>query len=131
VFFWVAPIAIKLAGRGDTRRAAGQIGLLSRGLVCLWRLLDEAMPVDPWQPDLNCPLEPDLDARLPKLGPTIMPSDALAVIARHCDLAEDLQSSLGRQGIAISPRIIEQTKELITTADAEIRTARFRPRPFR
>ena len=43
MFFWaMAPIAIKYAGRGDTRRAVGQTNLLSRALVCLWRLLADA-----------------------------------------------------------------------------------------
>lgn len=132
VFFWaMAPIAVKFAGRGDTRRAAGQIGLLSRALISLWRLLEESVPPEPWQPDFNRPLEPHLDVRLPKLGTTITPAGALAVIEQHCNLVESLQGSLGHVGAAVGPRIIEQTRELIRTAAAEIEASRFRPLKFR
>lgn len=58
LFFWaMAPIAIRLCGRGDLERAIPQIRLLQRALICLWRLTEGGDVPAPWQPDVNTPTE--------------------------------------------------------------------------
>jgi hypothetical protein len=47
-FFWaMASIAVKYVGRAQSRRAVGQLGLLTEALLSLWRLLADANEPDP------------------------------------------------------------------------------------
>lgn len=131
-FFWaMAPIAVKYAGRGDSRRAAGQVNLLSRALISLWRLLEEPDGPDPWQPDTNRPLEGHLNERLPQLGTVISPRKALHVITALCEEAERLQSPLAKLDAAVKPKIIEDTANLAAIAERVIANGRFLRQKYR
>jgi hypothetical protein len=132
MFFWsLAPIALRFCDRGETSRATAQIGLLSRALICFWRLLDQQPGPRPWLPDSNRPIEDEYDARLPRLGRTISPRRALDVIERLCHVAVVLHERLDELGAAIDPAIIEQTRAMSITARNEISAGRYLPRKFR
>jgi hypothetical protein len=131
-FFWsMAPIAVKFAGRGDTRRAIAQTTLLSRALICLWRLLEQPDGPSPWQPETNRPLEDDLDRRLPKPGPVLTPRSVLALTRLLCQQAETLQESLVAFGAYVDQRIIADTERLAAIAAAEIARGRFPAQRYR
>jgi hypothetical protein len=92
MFFWsMAPIAVKYTARGETGRAARQIDLLSRALICLWRLLDQPDGPAPWNPEANRPLENELDHRLPRPGRTLTPRSLVNLTAQLCAEAKLLQ----------------------------------------
>ena len=84
----MAPIAVKYAGRGESRQAASQIDLLTQSTIALWRLIEQPEGPNPWDPVTNRPIDPELDAVLPRLGWTIDPQLALEVIASLCEPVE-------------------------------------------
>ena len=131
-FFWaMAPIAARFCGRGDTRRAVTQVGLLSRALICSWRLLEEKDGPHPWLPDANRPLEDAYEARLPKLPREVSPSVCLGVVQALCREAAGLQDQLRSLHLEVDALAIEQTEAMISTARAAIKAADFRPRKYR
>ena len=118
-FFWaMAPIASKFAGRGDTRRAVKQIDLLSEAFIALHRLSTEAHGSDPHLHATNRVLEPEIDARLPRVGYRIDALSALAVAGQLCREVELLHAALRSLGVAIPeamPRELERLALLAAT----------------
>jgi predicted nucleotidyltransferase len=132
LFFWaMAPIAVRLCGRGDLPRAIGQTRLLSRALICLWRLLREDPGQAPWQPEANLPFEEELDAKLPRLGVEATPGLVLELVEALCTEAEKLQEDLRELTANVGTGIVKQTRALIETAQEAIGAGRFRPRKYR
>ena len=132
IFFWaMAPIAVKLAARGDARRAADQTELMSRALIGLWRLTEHQCPSQPWQPEANRPLEDSFDARLPRLTTVVTPSRALLVVEQLCELAVRLHGPVSELGAPVDLRMVEQLETLVRMARREIARGRFPRRKFR
>lgn len=114
----MAPIASKFAGRGDTRRAVKQIDLLSEAFIALHRLSTEAHGSDPHLHATNRVLEPEIDARLPRVGYRIDALSALAVAGQLCREVELLHAALRSLGVAIPeamPRELERLALLAAT----------------
>lgn len=121
VFFWaMAPIALKYAGRAESRRAASQIDLLTRALIVLWRLVREPVGTEPSQPAINQPLDPALAVRLPRLGAVIDPAAALDVIESLCAEVEQLHPALAALGAVVPAAAREETAMLARLAKAVI-----------
>ncbi|MGH2562494.1 MAG: aminoglycoside 6-adenylyltransferase [Thermomicrobiales bacterium] len=121
-FFWaMAPIAVKYAGRGESRQAASQIDLLTTAFIALWRLVEQPNGPHPWQPTTNRPLDPDLNARVPILGWTIDPAEALRVIRALCTETERLHPALAALGAAIPAVMPRETATLSAIAEDAIR----------
>lgn len=133
VFFWaMAPIAVKYAGRGESRRASHQIDLLTGAFVLLWRLVELPRGPDPSAPAQNRGTEAALDARLPRLEWDIDPRLALDVVRGLCAEVERLHPFLEALGVSIPAAMPAETAALADFADAVIR--RGRPagnRPYR
>lgn len=116
-FFWaMAPIAVKYAGRGESRQAASQIDLIETAFIALWRLVEQPDGPTPWAPTTNRPLDPDLEARLPRLGRTIDPPAALRVIRALCADVARLHPALAALGAAVPSAMPEETATLAAIA---------------
>lgn len=122
-FFWaMAPLAVKLAGRGHTRMAVVHIDYLKNAFVALCRTL--------WHPELlqadeyhqNRQLEAEVDARLPRFGPAIDPVQALAVVRGFCQEVEQLHPALAQLGATIHEDVPKQVYALAETAETLART---------
>jgi predicted nucleotidyltransferase len=114
-FFWaMAPIAVKYAGRGDTRRAVTQIELLTGSFITLWRLVHIPEGPDPLAPAQNRATESELDAILPRVGREIDPHSALEVVRGLCREVAYLHDALSKIG-ASPPSQLEA--EVIALAD--------------
>jgi hypothetical protein len=121
-FFWaMAPIALKYVGRGASQRAASQIDLLTETFMVLWRLVELPDGPDPYAANTNRPIEPELWARLPRLGQTIDPAEALAVIRDLCVEVERLHPALAALGATVPDGMVGETAALAAIAEAEIR----------
>jgi predicted nucleotidyltransferase len=121
-FFWaMAPIAVKYAGRGETHQVASQIDLLAGAYISLWRLLVEPDGFDPHHTSLNRPLGPELTARLPRLGWTIDPPAALAVIGALCKEVEQFHPALAARGVSIPSAMPGEVAALSAIAETVIR----------
>lgn len=121
IFFCaMAPIAVKYAARGDSRRASSQIDLLTGAFIPLWRLVERPDEPDPQADNTNRALEPELAACLPRLGWTIDPGRALHVIRELCAQVERLHPALTELGVPIPTDMPQQTAGLITIAEREI-----------
>jgi predicted nucleotidyltransferase len=132
IFFWaMAPIAVKLAGRGESRRAGQQIALLTTAYISLRRLLADPHGPEPFVPSINRPLEPEVDATLPVLGAHIDPEAALDVIRALCDATERLHPSLCDLGVLPPSEMPDAVRHVAAIAEAEFRRGHFPPRPFR
>jgi len=133
VFFWaMAPIAVKYAGRGQSRQASHQIDLLTGAFVVLWRLAEMPDGPDPAAPGQNRGTEAALDARLPRLERDIDPLLALGVIRGLCAEVERLHPTLASIGVPIPSAMPAETAAMADLAEAVIR--RGRPagrRPYR
>lgn len=122
IFFWVmAPIAIKYAGRGESRRASSQIDLLTGAFIHLWRLVEMQDGPDPAAEAQNRGTEPELDAILPRLEWGIDPLRALEVIRALCAEAERLHPTLEEMGVSIPKEIARQTIALAVLAASVLR----------
>lgn len=122
VFFWaMAPIAVKYAGRAETRRAVHQIDLLTTAFISLWRLIHQPEGPDPHLPTTNRELEAELDALLPRLGATIDPAAALAVIDALCAEVERLHPNLAMFGVSIPSDVPRAVARLRILAEATIK----------
>lgn len=122
IFFWaMAPIAVKYAGRGDSRHASAQIDLLTRSFITLWRLVGRPDGPDPQANNTNRVLEPELAECLPCLGWTIDPSRALDVIRELCAQVERLHARLTTLGVPIPSDMPQQVVGLIALAEREIK----------
>jgi predicted nucleotidyltransferase len=133
IFFWaMAPIAVKYAGRGETRRVGRQIELLTQPLIALRRLVNEPEGPEPWRPQVtNRRLEPELDALLPMLGETIDPLSALAVIRALCDEVERLHPALAALGVPIPSEMPGAVRAMAATAEAVVLRGGLPRRRFR
>lgn len=121
--FWaMAPIGIKFAGRGYTRKAVNQVSMLRDSYCLLWRAL--------WRPELlqkdayhqNRPLETELDARMPRHAPIIDPLGALAVIRAFCQEVEQLHPALAVLGVCVHEDVVKETYALADLAETIART---------
>jgi hypothetical protein len=122
IFFWaMAPIAVKYAGRGESRRATQQIQLLTDPFVFLWRLVMLPQGPDPSAPGQNRGTEPELDALLPRLEWEIDPLLALEVIRGLCAEVERLHPSLAAIGVPIPTGMPAETAALAELAELVIR----------
>lgn len=122
IFFWaMAPIAIKYAGRGESRRASSQIDLLTGAFIHLWRLVEMQDGPNPAAEAQNRGTEPELDAMLPRLGRDITPLIALNVIRALCAEAERLHPALEAIGVAIPTEMPGQTAAIAELTEAVIR----------
>jgi predicted nucleotidyltransferase len=109
-FAWaMAPIAIKYVARGQTRRAVGMIGLVTDAYIALWRLVEMGYSTPG---GLNQPLEPDLDALLPRLDSAIDSQTCLAVIRQLCDRLVELHPHLAEVGVVIPHEMPAQLARL-------------------
>lgn len=132
IFFWaMAPIAIKYAGRGETRRVGRQIELMTNAYIALWRLLREPVGPEPYLPRANRPLEPELDASLPMLGEQIDPRGALLVIRGLCGEVERLHPALAALRVTAPLEVPEEVARLAVIAEAAIRSGNLPRRKFR
>ena len=115
IFFWaMAPIAVKYAARGDSRRASSQIDLLTGAFIRLWRLAELPDGPNPHVVGQNRATEPELDAILPRLEWDIDPTHALDVIRALCVEVERLHPALEKMGVSIP---VEMPGETATMAD--------------
>jgi predicted nucleotidyltransferase len=122
-FFWaMAPIAVKYAGRGDSRHASSQIDLLTGAFIQLWRLVELPDGPDPSAPFQNRATEPDLDAVLPRLEWEITPSDALDVIRTLCAEVERLHPALEGLGVLPPRELAREVAALARLAESAIRS---------
>ncbi len=122
IFFWaMAPIAIKYAGRGESRRASSQIDLLTGAFIHLWRLVEMQDGPNPAAEAQNRGTEPELDAILPRLEWGIDPLRALEVIRALCAEAERLHPTLEEMGVSIPKEIARQTIALAVLAASVLR----------
>jgi predicted nucleotidyltransferase len=129
IFFWaMAPIAIKYAGRGESRRASSQIDLLTGTFIQLWRLVMMPDGPDPVAPEQNRGTETDLDATLPRLGRHISPLLALDVIRGLCAEVERLHPALEGLGVAVPNRMVPETHALAGIAQRELAAGQPAPR---
>jgi len=119
-FFWaMAPIAVRYAGRRETRRAVRQIDLLTHALINLWRLARYPEGPEPFLPATNRVLEPELNGLLPLLGPEITPRDALATIEALCERVVELHPALAAIGVPIPDEMPGEVKRVARIAAAE------------
>ncbi|MEX1104497.1 MAG: hypothetical protein WED87_09615, partial [Dehalococcoidia bacterium] len=116
----MAPIAVKYAGRGWTRRAVQQEGLLSQAREQLWRLAHGRTLRSQDAFDQNRPPEPELLADWPRFGPAIDGAEALRVIREHCDAVEALHRALEALGVEVPHRMPAEVRALLEIADAEV-----------
>lgn len=121
-FFWsLALAAAKDCGRGHTSRAAREIDLLTYVAIELWYAA--------WRPDRPLPdpgrafqgLDPELAARLSRLGQTIDPLGALQVVRGLCGEVERLQPTLAALGVELSPALVADVTRLIGLAEGAAR----------
>lgn len=110
-FFWaMAPIGIKLCGRRDTRRAVKQLDLQTTAYIALWRLTFN--PGSGMVPNAANPIfEPELQAAIPLVSPTITPETVLAAMAALADRVRELHPTLGRLGVSVPEDIARQIGE--------------------
>ena len=120
----MAPIAVKYIGRAQSRRAVGQLGLLTGALLSLWRLLADANEPDPSLVATNRALEPELAQRLPTLGQRIDPLECLAVLRAQCAEVEQLHAALEALNVAIPSEMPVQVSRLAFLAEAVLRSRR-------
>lgn len=121
VFFWaMAPIAVKYAARGESRRASSQIDLLTGAFIRLWRLVELPEGPDPSAAGQNRATEPDLDAILPRLEWEISPSHALGVIRALCAEVERLHPALEKMGVSIPLDMPGETAAMADLAEPVI-----------
>lgn len=124
-FFWgMAVVGVKCVGRGFTFGAANQIDLMAYAYDTLWRFLYR-----PDAPNLTAvarrhrPVEPELAARIPRLGAVLDPIVTLAAIRRLCASTEELHRELAPLGVLVPADMPGQIEELATLAEEEIQTA--------
>lgn len=114
-FFWaMAPIAIKYAGRTDTRRAVTQIELLSGAFISLSRLATQPSGPDPRLHATNRILEDEIDAKLHRVGSAIDPMSALEVIGRLCEEVELLHSQLAGIGVVVPAAMPDEVRAFLS-----------------
>lgn len=128
-FFWaMATVAMKTVGRSYASGAALTIELMTDAFDSLWRLVYR--PEEP-HPEMrkrrHRPAVPELVARPPRLGATIDPLSALAVIRRQCLETERLHPVLAELGVPIPADMPGEVAALGELAEAAARRELERP----
>lgn len=118
----MCPIAIKYAGRGESRRASSQIDLLTDTFIPLWRLMMMPDGPNPFAPEQNRGTEAELDAVLPRLQWNITPLLALEVIRNLCAEVEQLHPALDVLGVPVPKEMASETRVLVNIAQRELAT---------
>jgi hypothetical protein len=109
-FFWaMVPIGIKLCGRRETRRAVKQLDLQTTAYIALWRLAGATSGEVPNA--ANPSLEPQLQASIPLVGPTITPETVLAAMGTLADRVRELHPTLDRLGVSVPDEMATQVTE--------------------
>lgn len=108
--FWTAAlIALKEIGRGYITGAASTIQWMSESFDLLWRLL---YCQDEHYPELlerrHRPAHPELEALIPRLGTTIDPQSALAVVQHLCSRTERIHPTLREWGVPVSDEMLAE-----------------------
>jgi predicted nucleotidyltransferase len=129
-FFWaMAPIAVKYCGRGDP--AVELIHLMTRAYIALWRLVSQPDGPNPILPSTNRILEPELDAQIPRIGPTIDPTRALDVIDGLCRNVQDLHPALQTLGAVVSPEVPTEVTKIRQIAEEVLQHGTISRRSYR
>ena len=129
-FFWaMAPIAVKYCGRGEP--AVGLIDHMTTAFIALWRLISQPDGPNPILPWTNRVMEPDLDALIPRLGPTIDPLRTLGVIDELCRKVQGLHPALQQIGAALSPEVPIEVARLKRVAEEVLREGAVPRRTYR
>jgi predicted nucleotidyltransferase len=129
-FFWaMAPIAIKYCGRGQP--ACELVSHMTRSFIALWRLVAEPEGPNPILPATNRVLEPELDAQVPRLGPTTNPLQALAVIDELCRRVQELHPALESLGAVVSPEVPTDVTKLQRIAEEVVQWGTIPRRTYR
>jgi hypothetical protein len=116
-FFWaMAPIALKYAARGHTRRAVEQARLLEGGYTRLWRAVNNPRRLAKEEYDQNRRLEQELEVTMPRFGVTIDPMEAVRVIRAFCAAVEGLHPALAALGVGVDPRLPGEVERLAVLA---------------
>jgi Streptomycin adenylyltransferase len=127
-FFWaMAPIALKYAGRGHTRQAVSQIGLLRGAYAGLWYALNKPERLQPEMYHQNRLTEAELLEHLPQLGTEITPLSAVENIRALCTEVEKLHPVLAERGVTVSQTVVRDVAELAKVAEAIARQGGSRP----
>jgi hypothetical protein len=127
-FFWaMAPIAVKYAGRGWTRSAVQQEGLLAGAFQRLWRLVHGRLLRSQDAYDQNRPPEPELLGTQPQFRPVIDAADSLRVIDEYCEAVTALHPALTRMGVEVPLRMPGEVRSLLAVARAEVARGAVRP----
>jgi predicted nucleotidyltransferase len=130
-FFWaMLPIGIKLCGRRDTRRAVNQLNLQTMAYIALWRLASgpDASEV----PNTANPvLEPELQASIPLIGPTITTESVLSAMSILADRVRELHPTLHQLGVFVPDDFTTQITELRGLAGQVLSVDSSRPLRYR
>lgn len=117
-FRTAALIALKEIGRGYVTGAASTIQWMSESFDLLWRLL---YCQDEHYPELlerrHRPAHPELEALIPRLGTTIDPQSALAVVQHLCSNTERLHPTLRECGVPVSDEMLAEVATLSALAE--------------
>lgn len=117
--FWaMAPIALKYAGRGHTQLAVRQCALLHRALTSLWLAVHQPAQLgDRYQQ--NRPLDAALDAVLPRFVADIAATDAIDVVRGYCEIVAGLHPALEALGVPVPARMPGEVERLAEVAAGE------------
>jgi predicted nucleotidyltransferase len=126
--FWaMAPIAVKYAGRGWTRRAIHQEALLSSAFERLWRLAHGLVLRTQDEYSQNRPPDAAMRAAAPAFGPQIDPAAALDAILGYCAAVEALHPRLAALGVIAPDRMHAEVRRLAEIARSESQRGVVRP----
>jgi len=127
-FFWaMLPIAIKYAGRGWTRRAVQQEGLLSGAWQRLWGIANRALLRSQDAYDQNRRPLPELLSATPAFGPVIDGEATLHVLEGYCDAVEKLHPRLAELGVSIPNEMPRQVRTLLAVPREQFPRGEVRP----
>jgi hypothetical protein len=120
-FFWaMAPIGIKYAGRGWTRRAVEQEALLAGAGDRLWGLANGQPLRSQDEFDQNRRPEPERLAARPAFARVVDGAEALRVIGEHCAAVEALHPALAAMGVDVPERMPAEVRLLMEIAGEEL-----------
>ncbi len=127
-FFWaMAPIAVKYAGRGWTRRAVQQEALLAAAFDRLWRTTHHRPLRSQDAYDQNRPPDVAMLAAMPTLDATIDASAVLRAVSTYCDVVESLHPALAALGAAVPERMPSEVRALMGVARSSVASGATRP----
>ena len=94
-------------------------------ITTLWRLVNNPTGPNPDTSSLNRALEPDLEALLPRVGPTVDPNVCIQVVRALCVKVERTHPALADLGVPIPLDAVPTVFELIDLAETAIRAGDF------